>query len=296
LQLAPKIITIEFMNDSKTPELENDYDDSYDDDSRDLPAQARDSDLVFEPSPMHSFPLDMDIDAALAAVTSLSDVVAEREAEAAAQAAAEQEQLEEAAQAARERAEWLESYSFPHPSLTRLQRGQPSSVIPALLLIATGAYLTFALTLSDSPPAPGIVVLLVCGVVGLTLLSYWLSSGRWARGALFLGLALILSGGAIYYAALPDALSPDQSWTLLVGAWGIAALLTGLLAKPRSGRMIALGLGIIGSAAFTLFAAAGAVPLIVVDLLRVAWIAVLPVVALLMLLALVFRRPARHSA
>jgi hypothetical protein len=230
----------------------------------------------------------LDIDAALAAVTSLSDLVAEREAE----ETAERQQVEAEERAAQARVEWAESYVFPRPSLTHMKRGQLSSVIPALLLIVSGAYLTFALTLSAAPPAPGVVALIVLGVIGITLLSHWLSSGRWARGALFLGLSLLLTGAALFYLSLPTALSPAASWTLLIGALGVSVALSGLLAKPLSGRLVALGLGILVSAGFALAAALGFIPTFALTALQSAWMVVLPVAAVLMLLALVLRRRA----
>jgi hypothetical protein len=261
LKLSAKISTIQGMNEQSTlPENEND-------DNRS--------------SSYDTFSLD--IDAALAAVTSLSDIVAEREAE----ESAEQARIETEAAEEQARMEWAESYVFPRPSLTRMERGQLSSVIPAILLIVSGAYLTFALTLSDTPPSPGIVTLIVCGVVGITLLSHWLSSGRWARGALFLGLALLFTGGVVYIGTI---LPVASNWTLLVGALGLAVALSGLLGRPLSGRIVALGLGIVLSAGFMFAVGLNLIPFTLVNLLQSAWIVVLPIVALLILLALVFRR------
>lgn len=257
------------MNEQKPSEIENDND--LTDESEELYRRDHED-------------FSLDIDAALAAVTSLSDLVAEREAE----ESEARHEIELAEQKAEERARWVDSYVFPQPTLTRMQRGQLSSVIPAILLIVSGAYLTFALTLSDTPPSPGIVALIVCGVIGMTLLSHWLTSGRWARGALFLGLVLIFTGGVLFYTTLPDMLLPG--WTLMVAAFGLAAALSGVLARPASGRITALGLGIIASAGFIFAASLGLIPVIVLDSIRVGWIAIVPVLAVLLLLALIFRR------
>lgn len=228
----------------------DDYDDSYDDADADTHEYTDGDDagnLSFDPA--------LDIDAALAAVGALPDLMADRDAAANAAYESEYQRQQDATRSAEQNERWREGYRFAQPPQMRLQRGQPASVIPALILIAVGAYLTFALTLSQTPPAPGIVAVLVCGAIGITLLSYWLNSRRWARGALFGGLVLILTGLVFYVVSTPavaDALPAEilsgGGWRLFVSAVFAALTFTGLLARPVSAGLIALGLaGLVGT-------------------------------------------------
>ncbi|HEX2619509.1 MAG TPA: hypothetical protein VHL11_05160 [Phototrophicaceae bacterium] len=231
----------------------------------------------------------LDIDAALAAVSSLSDLLAEREA----QEIAERQRVETEFQVQEERVRRKEAHVFPHPATVRLQRGSPASLIPALLLMGVGGYLTFALTLTETPPAPGLIVFIVTGAAGLSLVAYWLASGRWSRGSLFAGLSLILVGGWLYALTLPIPVSPRQGWIFLIAAVGLAALLTGLLAKPAAGRFIAFGMALIAGTGI-LFALSNNLSLI--DLFRTAALVILPAMLILMLLSVVFRRRTAASS
>ena len=123
-----------------------------------------------------------DIDAALAAVASLSEMMPEREAEAQARADSQQGTPTFVPE-------------MPMPPLTTLKRGQLGSIVPALLLIGFGAWLTLTTT-SGTPPDP----LLVAGRDrrrdhAVTLLAQWIGTGRWSRGVLFFALLVLLVGG-----------------------------------------------------------------------------------------------------
>lgn len=248
-----------------------------------------------------------DIDAALAAVSSLDAVLTEQEQleaqERARQAAIEaerQEQLEAQQRVEQERTRWIEAYDFPRPPMIVLRRGGASSIIPALLLMATGAYLTFALTLSPTPPPPGLVALLVGGVVGLTLISNWLSSGRWARGSLFAGLLSIFGGLGLFIATQPGLiptstpvnLQGGASWPLLVVMGGIALLLAGLLSRPVMGRLAMIGLGTAAAGLFAMALNAGYVCDCVGTAINTVWPGVAGAVVVLMLIPVIFRRRA----
>ncbi len=244
-----------------------------------------------------SFASDFDIEAALAAVGSLEDVIAEREAQEAAERArldslrlAEEERQEAKRREDEEYARWIASYHFARPPLMRLQRGQPASVIPALLLIASGAYLTFSLTLSELPPAPELMAVLLGGLTGLILLAHWLNSGRWARGALFAGLAILLSGGAWGYLTLPGGLEPADGWGVLIAAGGVAMILTALLALPPMGRLIPLGLASIAGGAFMIAAQTGLLDSTLLTVIRQQAVVVLVAALVFMVLPLLFRR------
>lgn len=243
--------------------------------------------LVLDPS--------LDIDAALAAVGALPDLMAERDAE----YEIERQRQQEIARTAEERERWRAGYRFARPPQMRLQRGQPASVIPALILIGVGAYLTFALTLSQTPPAPGMVALLVCAAVGITLLSYWLNARRWARGALFGGLLLILSGAVLYVvttsslvAALPAGLAgltTGGGWRLFLAAAFAALTLSGLLARPVSNGLTVLGLGGLLGIALDVLIRNGSFNGLNLNwslLLTEGWKIVLPLVVLLIVIGL----------
>lgn len=209
---------------------------------------------------------DLDIDAALSALGSLGDVVAEQSAGIAAEQAriaalkADEEERQEAARVAAEAyARWKESYHMAHPPSVRLQRGRLASVLPALLLIAAGAYLTFALTLPDVPLPQGYVPAILCGVGGLVILSYWLTSGRWARGALLIGSACAGLAVVLAYTEATGGTLATQGAALVIVA-GAAVTLTGALGRPRHGATVAVGLALALAGGAGLAMQSGVVP------------------------------------
>jgi hypothetical protein len=192
----------------------------------------------------------MDIEAALAAVSTLSDMLAEQEAAEQARIA----QAEAEAQAAAERQARLEhpEQFFPVPPLSTLQRGQMASVIPALLLIVVGAWLTFTLTVSKTIPDTGLLLAVGFGGLGLTLLVRWLGSGRWTRGSLFGGLALLSSAAILFFLLQPFSPGLAGGWPLLLVGIGLSAIVTGLFAIPHERRLLLPGfaLAVAGIVAF----------------------------------------------
>ncbi len=258
------------MNEQNEPELENDpdalpddeqapevgtsdlpdADESIDDAEQDDDFPADDPDSVIEPLP--------DIDAALASVDSLADVLAEQEAAERAEqerVAAEQHAVAEAQRAAEEEAERRASHYYPRPPRVGMERGQMTSVAAALSLIGVGAWLTLTLTTTGEFPEPGLFALIVGTALGVMMLAYWLTSERWGRGSLFGGLTLLTSGGIIFFVLQENGLGID-GWPLLIIAPGVALLLTALLSQPFSGRILFAGVlfvlaGIIGLAVTT---------------------------------------------
>lgn len=223
---------------------------------------------------------DLDIEAALAAVASLSDVMAEREAAEQARAA----QAEAEAQAAAERQARLEHPErfFPAPPSLAQRRGGLTSVVPGVLLILVGAWLTFAFT--TTPPPAGWPAAALVGAAALALLAHWWASGRWARGTLFAGLWLALSAAVI--AALVSAPEPGmgRGWPLLLPAAGAAFILTGLLARPAGRDFILPGLALVAAGLAGLAVTLGVLEAQVVTAVGAWWPAVLAVVAVLLLL------------
>lgn len=180
---------------------------------------------------------NLDIDAALASVASLSDAVAEHEAQEAAEDARVQAEEQAAEDAERRRSE----YYFAHPPVLKLRRGQLASVVPAFALIGLGIWLTFSLA-SGTTPQASVILLAVAGSAGLSLLAYWLTSERWSRGALFGGLALVALAGTVVY--LGQESRPD-GWPLLLAALGAAMTVSGLLSPGR--RFVFGGLALIAA-------------------------------------------------
>jgi hypothetical protein len=171
---------------------------------------------------------DLDIDAALAAVATLDDLLAEQEA--AEQARLAREQAEADARAERQSRLKNPELFFPMPSLAITAPGRLDSIIPALALIGIGAWLTLTTT-SGVAPASAVVVLLILGAIGLTLLARWLSTGRWSIGNLFFGLLVLLESAAIY--ALSTSIGLATGWPVLIATLGLTFLVTGAFARRR---------------------------------------------------------------
>ena len=224
----------------------------------------------------------LDVDAALASVASLSDVIAQREAE---EVAERQRQQAEARR-------WA-SYRFDHPPLATLRRGQITSFVPALLLMAFGAWLTFASTTGETLDG-GLVALVAVGGVGVALLLFWLQSGRWARGALFVALALAGAAAAMVYLTQFDGPGVD-GWPLLIAVPGAAAFLSAILARPADSRLALAGLALTAGALLMLALTAGLVAdSLAADVDRIAteygWIVLLAALVLLLIPLLLRRR------
>ena len=137
--------------------------------------------------------------------------------------------------------------AFPHPPMSVLHRGQLASVIPALLLMSVGAYLTFIFTTSELTLSPLLLGSIVLSALGIVLLSQWLSASRWTIGSFFLGLSMLLLGISSAYLTLPNNLSWVDGYPLLITAIGTAFVITDIV-RP-SGRpvwLLGLILAIIG--------------------------------------------------
>ncbi len=236
----PSLPSHDRIDDGVASEDYDDLDGEYDDEDE---AYLDDDDDDLAPLPDESIgiaetaPLDFDIDAALAAIGSLGSVMSEQ----AAVEAAEHERLDAERRTEEEYQRWAGSYQFPRPGMTRIQTGRPSSLIPAIGLMGLGALATFGNTL-NLPMTPALLGALALIIVGLALVSYWLSSKRWARGALFVGLSAV-GGAALIALPLLTALTlPAVAPWIMVGA---ALVLTGLFSRPTSGGLSALGAGVV---------------------------------------------------
>ncbi len=221
-----------------------------------------------------------DIDAALAAVASFSEQTPEGEADA-------------QAEAARIAPAFVPELALP-PLMT-LKRGQLGSVVPALLLIGIGAWLTL-LTTTGTQPDPLLVALVIGGGIVLSLLAQWLGTRRWSRGVLFFALVALLLGGAV---AGINAVSQQsgginlmQGYPLLIVALGLAFVLDGILARPASARVITPGVLLMVAGGVGLAVTLNVLPASVLTFAAPLLPVVLVIVAVLLLLPLIFRRRA----
>ncbi len=231
----------------------------------------------------------LDIEAALAAVSSLDDMLAAEEAREQARLAREQAE----AQTQQERRARLRSPElfFPMPAFSTLQRGRIDSVIPALALIGLGAWLMLTLTTSGQLPASHLLLLGFSTAAGLTLLSHWLASGRWAGGTLFFGLFILLTGGTLALLLASGLLA--VGWPLLLSAPGVTLLLAGLLQKPNVGRLFFPGLVLVVAGIAGYAITADLLPTEVTAPLAALWPVVLVLVLLVLVLPALFRRRTR---
>lgn len=180
--------------------------------------------------------VNLDIDAALASVASLDDAIAEREAEEAAELRRiedERRQREEAQRLREEEAARRAAHYYPRPPMVRLQRGQMTSVIPALVLILVGAGLTVVLASSETSINLTTIALVASGVLGVMMIAQWMVSARWAGGALFGGSLLLFSAVTIILLANTDDPGAD-GWPILISAVGLSVLISALLSQPFS--------------------------------------------------------------
>jgi hypothetical protein len=206
---------------------------------------------------------EIDVESALAAISSLHDLVREEKPEAVAtesEATADDEALiiddepekviaepvTDTVTDDDEYAEYTEIetvYSdFPRPPQSVLHRGQLASIVPAALLIGAGALMTITLTTSaDAMLNRPLVLALTVSGLGVALVTYWFSSARWTIGSFFVGMAMLLMGGTAAYLLLPNGLDIAQGYPLLLTALGTAFVLTDL-ATPSNRRLWMVGL------------------------------------------------------
>lgn len=190
-----------------------------------------------------------DVDLALAAVASLS-VMSDREAEA--EAAAPPPARPTPRRAAR----------LAAPGLTAPRRGSPVSLAVGLLLIAGGATWTLAST-TGTPIDPLLIGAAGAALLLLAMLIGWLASGRWARGLLFLGSTAAAGASLTALMLTTPGLEPALAYPLLLLAPGLGFLITALLGRPASPRLLLPGATLIAAAAVGVAFNAG---LIAVDL------------------------------
>ncbi len=150
-------------------------------------APAEDTPGGYESAPDYGpeYEREYDVEAALAALTTLNELAAPAPADEAPEAPAYGAPPEG----------WHSD--FRQPPLSALERGQAASVVPALLLVGVGVFFTMLLTSGLPLPAPDLVGAIALGAVGICLIAAWVSSGRWARGNLFMGVVCLVGGALL---------------------------------------------------------------------------------------------------
>jgi hypothetical protein len=198
---------------------------------------------------------EANVDLAIAALGSLATLTEETE------RTADGDDAEEALAPALEAEVAPELASAPAlllPPLSALERGQSGSVVPALALMGVGAFLTFMLTTSDTPPDPLALLTLGIALVGITLLSYWVSSGRWSAGNFFFGTFCLLCAAVFMLTTQLGLLALPQAYPLFLSALGLAVAFTGWLTPLTGKRLSALGITLaLGGLVGTLWLVAG---------------------------------------
>ncbi|MCZ2097345.1 MAG: hypothetical protein LC121_14000 [Anaerolineae bacterium] len=178
------------------------------------------------------------------------------------------------------------------PPLMTLRRGQLGSVIPALLLIGFGAWLTLTTT-GGTPPDPLLVAGVVVGGIVLTLLAQWLGSGRWSRGVIFFALLIVLIAGVAVFSVQPGGIDLGRGYPLLIAALGLAMMLSGILARPVTPRLFAPGALLVVAGLTGLAITLGLLPGDLTALATPLAPVVLGIALVLFLLPLIFRRARR---
>ncbi|MDX2161344.1 MAG: hypothetical protein SF162_08480 [bacterium] len=184
--------------------------------------------------------------------------------------------------------------SMAVPPLTGLRRGSPGSLIPGLALIGVGAWLTFATT-TGAAVDPLVLIGFAVGVVILSLFGYWAASGRWSRGALFTAAFVLLAAGLWIVTAPPPALNLNigvpltQAYPLFAAAVGIAMLVGGLLARPRTRATFAPGLVLLTAGVVGFLVTLGIIPTAVLETAAPLWFVPFVLLVILWLLPVIFR-------
>ncbi len=251
--------------------------------------EADDLDFEAEADERDDFPVmaeTLDIDAALAAVSTLDDMLAEQEATE--QAIIARELAEQEAREQRELRLKNPELFFPMPALMASQRGRLDSIVPALVLILIGAWLTFTLTTTQSLPDPMWLILAVAGGLGAVSIARWLASGRWSVGMLFIGLFLWVLGGTFVALLAVNALV--TGWPLLLTAAGMALIITSMLTRGFDLRLFFPGLVIALAGLAGYVVTGGWLPLEVNNVLAGIWPVILLLAVIILILPGVLRR------
>lgn len=179
--------------------------------------------------------------------------------------------------------------SLPMPPMTRLRRGQLGSLVPGLLLIGIGAWLTLTTT-AGTPLNPLLLAAVVVGAVVLTLLAQWISTGRWGRGYLFFAVFIALAAAFFGFSLQPGGLSLLRGWPLLIAALGVSMIVTSVLSRPSDQRLLPPGILLVTAGLLAVIVTSNVLPQRILTAIAPWGPAVLIALLVLWLLPFVFRR------
>lgn len=128
------------------------------------------------------------------------------------------------------------------PPLLTLERGQAASIVPAVLLMAAGAWGVFLIASGSALPVAQLPALAM-GSLGLVLLVLWVSLGRRSDGSLFGGLVLLALGGIVGF--LTQTETWGQNYPLLAIALGAACLISSVGIAAYRRWLLLFGIGLI---------------------------------------------------
>ena len=232
-------------------------------------------------------PAEMDVDAALAAVSQLS-LLTDNEDDVTDDTVAMDTDNSSTQSEPDSIVEIVDDFEIPHE--ITMTRGQLSSILPAVTLIILGGWLTFTLTTTDAIPSAGLLLSVVLIGIGVVFLSQWLNSSRWSGGNFFIGASTGLIGGIQLYLSqvAPDAL--NNAWTLWIVAIGLALFGTGYLTLPRLPRLSIMGILIIVAGGIGYVLTSGAISAEVVGFISNLWIVGAVILGVMLLAPLLRRR------
>ena len=219
-------------------------------------------------------PLQIDIDSALAAVTTLDDLLVEPNPTPS-----------------------IEPNRIPKggtvavPRTLKLGRGNPLSLMSGFVTVAVGGWLTYQWTAGQTVPMPTLILLLSLIPITFFLVA-WLWGGRWARGVFVAGMSLSAFSIAQYYAPLLQW--SNMSW-LAYGffTFGVILFLMGILSRPFTLRTLYGGVvfGVIG--AMVRVVEYGYIPTAWLQVLLRIWYLPIAIFALIVILPFFRRRNPR---
>lgn len=184
------------------------------------------------------------------------------------------------------------------PPMRTLKRGSLASIIPAFALIGVGAWLLFVTTTGGTVDP---LLLLGVGVAALvlSLFAYWVSTGRWSRGALFAAALIMLTAGLFVIAVPPPnmtlntGITPLNAYPLLIAAVGVALLIGGALSRPSTRAAVAPGIVLLTAGIVGFLVTSGAISQTLLDSAAPLWFVPIVILVIIWLLPLIARMRGR---
>ncbi len=247
---------------------------------------------------------DEDVAAALAAVASLGEEFVELDEEADDEAVYEPDEPHDPFDAVETRvltpAKPAPTFApgIALPPMRTLKRGSIASIIPAFALIGVGAWLLFITTTGGTVDP---LLLLGIGVAALvlSLFAYWVSTGRWSRGALFAAALIALTAGLFVIAVPPPnmtintGITPLNAYPLLIAAVGIALLIGGALSRPSTRAAVAPGIVLLTAGIVGFLVTSGAISQTLLDSAAPLWFVPIVILVIIWLLPMIARMRGR---